>query len=186
MLPLIKIENGEIIKYPYSYDELKKDNPNISFPKYENMSEQEYANFGVYLVHPNTMPIVDPFKYTVVNDIPAIEDGLWKKQYIVQEKTEEEKEDFKNFIQNRLSDGIKARLNEFAMSRGYDSIMSACSYTNSTVAKYREDAQTCVSLRDQTWSTFYDIIAEANSGTRNWPLEMQDIEDDLPALVWSE
>lgn len=87
-------------------------------------------------------------------------------------------------IEKKFVDSIQSRLDVFARQRNYDGILSACTYATSTVAKFKAEGQTCVNLRDATWSAAYDILAQVQAGTRPMPTSIADIEADLPALVW--
>ena len=78
---------------------------------------------------------------------------------------------------------VQARLDEFARTRSYDGILSACSYATSTNAKFSAEGQYCVEARDITWATCYAIIAEVESGKRTMPT-LGEIMAELPALAW--
>lgn len=79
---------------------------------------------------------------------------------------------------------IQERLDDFARTRNYDGILSACTYATSTVPKFAAEGQTAVNLRDATWSAAYAILAEVQAGARPMPASLADIEADLPALGW--
>lgn len=81
---------------------------------------------------------------------------------------------------------IQARLDGFASNRGYDSILSACSYATSTNPTFRAEGERAVALRDATWLAAQAIEAEVLNGTRPMPSSIQDIIDDLPALFWPD
>jgi hypothetical protein len=83
-------------------------------------------------------------------------------------------------ITARLEFGVQRRLDDFARTRGYSDILSACSYATSTIDKFRTEGQYCVEARDATWSAAYDILASE----REIPTSITDIEDKLPALTW--
>lgn len=53
----IKINNGNIEKYPYSIGELRRDNPNTSFPR--SPSEALLAEWGVFPVTSVPAPQID-------------------------------------------------------------------------------------------------------------------------------
>jgi hypothetical protein len=76
------------------------------------------------------------------------------------------------------------RLDTWARSRGYDGILSACTYATSQVPRFQAEGQRCVDLRDQTWARLYEILAEVEAGTRPVPLSLTEIEADLPVLMW--
>lgn len=78
------------------------------------------------------------------------------------------------------------RLDDFARTRNYDNILSACTYATSTVPKFRQEGQYCVNARDNTWATLYTILAEVQAGTRPMPSGYEDIEPLLPVLEWPE
>jgi hypothetical protein len=78
----------------------------------------------------------------------------------------------------------QARLDAWAQSRGYDGILSACTYATSQVPRFQAEGQRCVDLRDQTWARLYEILAEVEAGTRPVPMSLAEIAADLPALTW--
>lgn len=81
---------------------------------------------------------------------------------------------------------IQARLDAFARTRNYDSILSACTYATSTIQKFRDEGQHCVNLRDATWAAAYIILAQVQAGTRPMPTGIADIAADLPVLEWAQ
>jgi hypothetical protein len=83
-----------------------------------------------------------------------------------------------------LTAAIQQRLDGFARTRKYDSMLSACTYTTSTMPKFKAEAQACVNLRDATWAAAYALLDKVQAGTRAMPASITDIEADLPALVW--
>ena len=78
---------------------------------------------------------------------------------------------------------IQARLDRFAGTRGYDGILSACSYASSTNAKFQAEGQYCVSARDETWAACYAIMAEIEAGVRAIP-SLEELLAELPVLEW--
>lgn len=81
---------------------------------------------------------------------------------------------------------IQQRLDDFARTRNYDGILSACTYATSTVPKLQAEGQAAVNLRDATWSAAYAILADVQAGVRPMPSSLADIEADLPALEWPQ
>lgn len=79
---------------------------------------------------------------------------------------------------------IQQRLDGFARTRNYDSILSACTYATSTLSKFKAEGQACVNLRDATWAAAYAILADVQAGKRPMPTSIADIEADLPDAVW--
>jgi|688.fasta_scaffold524138_2 hypothetical protein len=79
---------------------------------------------------------------------------------------------------------VQAKLDDFAKTRNYDGILSACTYATSTIPQFKAEGQKAVELRDATWSALYTLLAEVNAGTKPAPTSMADIEAVLPAFVW--
>ena len=80
--------------------------------------------------------------------------------------------------QARYTQVAQNALDAFARTRGYDGIMSACSYASSTDAQFRAEAEYCVTLRDATWRRAYEILDAVIAGTMELPTE----EDFLAML----
>jgi len=78
----------------------------------------------------------------------------------------------------------QAALDAFAATRGYAGILSACTYATSNIPKFAAEAQTCVNLRDATWSACYQIMAAVKSGDRAMPT-VDEVISELPQLEWA-
>lgn len=87
-------------------------------------------------------------------------------------------------IKAEIGQAVQDRLDQFARSRGYDSIMSAASYAQSSVSAFSVEGQRASTLRDMTWLKVSAILAEVESGARPMPTTLSDIEGDLPSLTW--
>lgn len=88
-------------------------------------------------------------------------------------------------IQERLTSIIQYKLDSFARTRNYDSIISCCSYFNSKDEKFSKEAEQCIDLRDATWRKAYEILDDVKSGKRNIPTEEELLEElGLNNLKW--
>lgn len=87
-------------------------------------------------------------------------------------------------LQASIVSATQQSLDEFAQTRNYDGILSACTYATSSVEKFQIEGQRCVDLRDQTWPALYAVLAEVEAGTRPVPDSFADIASDLPELTW--
>lgn len=85
----------------------------------------------------------------------------------------------------RVTVAIQSRLDEFAQERGYDNMLSACTYATSGVPKFAAEGQYCVQARDATWSVAYGILADVQAGTRSMP-SVNEVMAEMPALEWPQ
>ena len=83
----------------------------------------------------------------------------------------------------KFIDLIQLRLDRFAQTRGYDGILSACSYAVSTATEFQSEGVFCVEKRDATWLTAYAILNDVTSGARPMPT-WAEVEAELPDLEW--
>lgn len=82
-----KITNGAVEQYPYSFQQLKNDNPQTSFPiTPTNALLQE---FGVYDVV-EAQPQYDQATHRVEEATPTLVDGVWTQAWNIVAYTEEE------------------------------------------------------------------------------------------------
>ena len=80
---------------------------------------------------------------------------------------------------------IQAHLDNFAKTRNYDGILSAASYANSAVPKFRAEGQYAAEMRDAVWAKGYEIMDAVLAGARPMP-DLEEVLAELPALEWPE
>ena len=86
-------------------------------------------------------------------------------------------------MQAEFTNAIQQRLDAFAQTRGYDGIMSACSYFGSANPRFKAEADTAIALRDATWEQCYAILDAVLAGERDVPT-LDEIVAELPVLTW--
>ena len=140
---LVKTSNGQIEQFPYTLGDLRRDNPNTSFPK--KIGDAILASHGIYHVMPETQPAYDSLVQTLVrdpepnnNETAVDEDtgetyktGRWVICYTVENKPQDQAE---TFVRNKR-DGLLSDTDWMALS---DNTMSP------EMATYRQ------ALRDVT------------------------------------
>lgn len=84
--------NGDTFVYPYSFYDLQKDNPQVSFP--EKMSPTLLKEWGLYEVFEVDIPLFDP-----ENEIASKSEFVfnskaqrWETKWDVRQMTQEEKD----------------------------------------------------------------------------------------------
>lgn len=85
----VKANNNSIIQYPYTVNDLKKDNPSTSFPK--ELSEATMAEFNMYPVGYEPAPVFDPnTQYIETSAQPSLINGKWLLTKTVVNMTQEQ------------------------------------------------------------------------------------------------
>ena len=175
------IKNNQVQKYPYWISDFLKDHPNISLP--QTPTKEQLEGQGLFEVQDTPKPFTNYFE-VAVEVAPVKENGVWKRSWSVRDATNQEESDAKLKIKNDIVAQTQLRLDTFAQSRGYDGILSACTYATSTVPKFKTEGQYCVNQRDATWNKLYQLLGEVEAGTRPMPNSFSDIEPLLPILSW--
>jgi hypothetical protein len=71
-----KITNGSVDKFPYSVGDLRRDNPNTSFPR--NIPTETMAEYGMVGVIQRPTPEYNATTHFVeYGPVPVLEDGWW-------------------------------------------------------------------------------------------------------------
>lgn len=92
----VKVKNGQVEKYPYSFGDLHQDNPDVSFP--QNISDNLLAEFNVFPVENPEIDGVPEFSKSV-EKTPELVNGKWVRVYEVTPMSAEEK--LKNILDAR-------------------------------------------------------------------------------------
>ena len=85
----VKITNGSVDQYPYTIGQLRRDNPNTSFPK--TIPEAILAEYGVFPVGYQGAPEWDQrAHYIEHSNVPELVDGEWVLTKTRHDKTQEQ------------------------------------------------------------------------------------------------
>ena len=82
----VKIENGNIVKYPYSIIELKADNKNVSFPT--SITNDVLEEYGVFYVQPTEY--TDDYTKTYTEGTPELSGSIYVQTWNITDPTQEE------------------------------------------------------------------------------------------------
>ena len=100
--------NQSVEKYPYTIGQLRRDNPNTSFPR--NPSSETLAHFGVYPVTRKDRPEHDDITQTVTEDQPKFVSGKWQQAWTVSDASAEQVEQRKAQRRQAINDERDRRL----------------------------------------------------------------------------
>lgn len=118
---------------------------------------------------------LEPYEETI--------DGVLNLKWRVVQLTLSEKS---SKINDALTSYVKDRLDDFAYTRGYDDIVSVCTYANSTVEQYAIEAHRCVELRSQMWVVLQQIINDIDAEVLPAPDNIQELLPLFPELTWGD
>lgn len=76
-----KLTNGQIDQYPYTVGDLRRDNPNTSFPRV--LSSETLAEYGLVSVQASERPSYDPITHVIEEGTPQNQGGTWVQQWSV-------------------------------------------------------------------------------------------------------
>lgn len=192
--------NTQTKQYPITEQDIRALNPNVSFPAVFQAPDEYAVVFSVPKPEYNTIIEV------AIESTPELTNkGTWQQTWVVQPAftdytdaegvlhTAQEQEaaaiakdaaEKAQRLQENVTTSTQQRLDDFAKTRNYDGILSACTYATSTVLKFKTEGQYCVEARDATWAKLYEILDEVKSGERPVPTGYADIEGELPVLEW--
>lgn len=85
----IKILDEQNRIYPYSDRQFRRDNFNTSFPS--TISDETKALYGVYPVIDEPLPVYNESTQNIIRESPSLVDNQWTVKWVVVDKTEEEK-----------------------------------------------------------------------------------------------
>jgi hypothetical protein len=86
----VKLANGSVEQFPYTLGQLRRDNPNVSFPK--QVIDNILADYDVYPVTALEKPDYDPLVQSLSRGQPSWDNGSWKVSYTVQNMLQSEAE----------------------------------------------------------------------------------------------
>ena len=187
--------------YPHSETQIRAANPQTSFPAQFRPPE------GFEIVFPAPAPTPpNPVIQSVREIAPVLTaKGHYEQAYeivdtfsdytdedgVLHTKVEQETAALTadtatklNTLITSITTATQTRLDDFAKTRNYDGILSACTYASSPVSKFASEGQTCVNARDNTWATLYTVMGEVQAGTIPMPTSVEDVMVLLPVLEW--
>jgi hypothetical protein len=140
----VKITNGNVNTYPYNVGQLRRDNPNTSFPK--RIPDEMLAEWGVYPVTVEDQPSYTERTQTVSQEAtPTGSGSSWTIGWTVTDKTQEEVQEYDDNV---------AASNRYTR----DSLLSDSDWTQ--VADAPVDAT--------AWATYRQALRDITSHA-NWP-----------------
>jgi hypothetical protein len=80
---------------------------------------------------------------------------------------------------------MQGYLDDTARQRGYDGILSLCSYAGSANPQFSAEAVAGIAFRDAVWAYGYQVLADVQAGRRLIP-SADELLAELPVIEWPE
>ena len=84
---------------------------------------------------------------------------------------------------DRLTHAVQAYMDSVARQRNYDSMLSLCTYSTSTIPRFQAEGQAGVLWRDACWQLGHDLIDQVRAGEAPIPTEAE-LLAMLPPMHW--
>jgi hypothetical protein len=139
----IKIIDGVIEKY--SIEQLRKDNPQVSFPG--SMTEEVLAEFGVYPVRESLIPYYDFAKEKAEEGSAIQQEDVWVQSWDIVPLTPEE-------VEERLagqSESIRIKRNQLLTDSDWTQVLDA-PVNQPSWASYRQTLRDITTQEGFPWS----------------------------------
>lgn len=92
-----KIVNGTVVTFPYTVGDLRRDYPNVSFPK--NIPVLTMKNFNMHPVHQGPYPdSIGEYQVAKLNDLPTLVNDRWQIDYSVVDMFEDTEDSEGNVV----------------------------------------------------------------------------------------
>ena len=168
-------------QFGLTFDQVRKLYPNKSFPASGEINMPEVSSYV-----PSTTPDYDPATHAVREAAPVGGVQQWEVYALPAEEAAANQASAAQSLQQSIVDATQRRLDEFARTRNYDGILSACTYATSAVPKFAAEGQYAVQARDATWAALYQFMADVQAGTQPVPTGFEDVEPLLPVMAWPQ
>lgn len=140
------VKIGEYTVFPYSKEQLKKDNPNTTFPK--EISEELLRIWKVFKVVVDPIPTKSPSQLVFQDEQPQLIDNVWRLGWSIRDYSQEEVEELKNIIRAER-----------------DTILAQSDWTHVTDSVLTE-------TQKASWATYRQALRDISSQA-GFPFEIQ-------------
>lgn len=175
------IKDNKVQSFPYTKQQLKTDNPNVSFPN--NVDMDSLQEYGVVSVEMTEQPSFDRYTQEAVYKIEEV-DGQWKQVWTVNELSDATKQ---SNLEKRIKDYISVlenHQNEMAQTKSYYDRIS-CSLRAGFEGPYKEEGVAFARWMDNCNFIAYAILDQMKTGEREW-MSTDDFIGVLPTCTWDE
>lgn len=122
--------------------------------------EADSLDYAIAIFKEHNNPILEVVEYNILLDVAKM-----------------------NAIKEQAMTAVQTLLDTTARSRGYDSIVSLCTYATSNIPKFKAEGQAGVDWRDACWAYGYQLMYDIQTGKREIP-SVDEILAEIPNINW--
>lgn len=163
-----KIESGAVIKYPYTFLNLKEDNPNTSFPKDILSRDSFRSESGIEVVVETDIPSKNG--YTPVEETPSLSGDSWVQNWnLIPKEAQDVTEDELEKVEAPVQEGYIAVTGTPALVDGVwkqSWIMQENTWYDNRLAAYGDH--------------YHQIEFITENGLEAWQTKVSDIKAKYP------
>ena len=145
----VLVSNGAVENYPYTIGNLRRDNPNTSFPK--KPSDATLENFGMFRVTPVSRPAYDHTK-NITEGTPILDNGVWTQVWSETNASAEE------IAERTVNEGVAVRAKRDRLLADTDYLALSDNTLTAEMTTYRQ------ALRDITGHSNFPFLQDSD-----WP-----------------
>jgi hypothetical protein len=173
-------ETGEVM----TEQQFRELHSNVSFPA--AIDAQTLNGYGADEVYATPRPVVPPTQSAERNGVEFV-NGQWRHAWQITDLPAEQAAvrlaAAKHEAISLNSAAIQAELDRQALAKGYDSIISACSYAAQPEgAPFQSEGAAFLNWRSAVWSHAYSVLADVEAGNIPMPTPEEAVAQ-MPALV---
>jgi len=147
----VLVSNGAVENYPYTIGNLRRDNPNTSFPK--KPSDELLEDFGMFRVTKVDRPEYDHTK-NIAEGTPVLTSGVWTQVWDVTDASAEE------IAERTTNEAVSVRAKRDQLIAETDYLALSDNTLTEAMATYRQ------AMRDITDHANFPYLEEAD-----WPVK---------------
>jgi hypothetical protein len=118
-----------------------------------------------------------PDRFHLIDEMYVQVDG-WAEEYEAMIQAKEQEATIA-----RMKQALQKHLDDTALTREYDNIVSLCSYANSLDPVFRAEGEAGVIFRDAVWLYAKQVMVDVLGGLRDIPTE-EELISELPTIDW--
>lgn len=176
-----KIENGAVVAFPYSYLQLRIDNPRTSFLPEGQIQPADLAPFGVLPVDEQPMPAYDPLQSRPVEFL-AVQGERVVRGWTLRPATPEESAQAVADLVAVYDDALSAHFDAVARQRNYSGRNTAALRAGYP-GPFQAEGIAFAQWMDSCNLIGYQLLADVQAGTRALPT-VEEFIASLPPISW--